>query len=236
MRTQPYARKGPSGPFLRAVACDMTGLLPPALALALLLASAGCGDRERAPVSAQTSTTDAVSSGPGTPAGPATSLAPATTPGGAAPTATTRGGTTPVSVPGRAPRAYLTAVRVAGHEGFDRVVFEFRGETAPGYDVRYVPEPVREDGSGREVPLAGSAALQVRMNDASGAELVGEQVKMTYTGPRRFRPGGTRLVQEVAWTGDFEGYLTWAMGVSAEVPFRVSTLSSPARLVVDVGP
>ncbi len=62
-------------------------------------------------------------------------------------------GTTPVVVHATNTRtALLTAVRAARHEGFDRVVFQF-SNVLPGYDVRYVRKPVRQDGSGRIVPV-----------------------------------------------------------------------------------
>jgi hypothetical protein len=71
--------------------------------------------------------------------------------------------TVPVEEPGSASEtALLTHVRVARHEGFDRVVFEFRN-MLPGYRVEYVEGPLAEDGSGNPVELEGSASLVVRM-------------------------------------------------------------------------
>ncbi len=69
--------------------------------------------------------------------------------------------------------ALLSGVRVASHEGYDRVVFEFRNGV-PGYDVRYVEPPILADGSGEEVPVAGGAALVVRMEPALDADLTQE--------------------------------------------------------------
>ena len=55
----------------------------------------------------------------------------------------------------------------------------------------------------------------------------------TYTGPDRVR-GDTSVVTEVVRTGDFEANLSWAIGVRREVPFRVTVLDGPARVVVDL--
>lgn len=128
--------------------------------------------------------------------------------------------------------ALLTAVRAAPHEGFDRVVFEF-SNGVPGADVRYVDPPVRADGSGDVVAVAGKAVLLVRMTPALDADLTLETAPPTYTGPTRFTPA-TRAVAELVRTGGFEAVLTWAVGVSGKRPFRVVRLDDPPRLVIDV--
>lgn len=128
--------------------------------------------------------------------------------------------------------ALLSGVRVAGHEGYDRVVFEFQNGV-PGYDVRYLEPPILADGSGEEVPVAGGAALVVRMEPALDADLTQESAPTTYTGPTRFSPS-TSAVVELVRTGGFEAVLTWAVGVDEKRPFRVTRLESPARIVLDV--
>ena len=142
--------------------------------------------------------------------------------------------TSPVSVAPTATdgHALLTAVRAARHEGFDRVVFEF-SNAVPGYAVEYVEEPVHADGSGEEVPVDGEHVVLVRLENASGADLSKEDAPQTYTGPTRFDPG-TPEVAELVRVGDFEGVLTWAIGVRDRVPFRVTTLDGPPRVVVDL--
>ena len=157
-----------------------------------------------------------------------------------APTSTTEdragpgfgGATTATSTPGVGP-AFLTAVRVARQDGFDRVVFEFDGGP-PGSRVEYVARPITEDGSGEEVTVEGAAVLQVRMEQAASARLSGENVLLTYTGPKRLRPPGTATVVELVQTGDFEAVLTWVVGTRQRAPFKVTTLRGPLRLVVDV--
>lgn len=201
--------------------------------LAVLLAACGSGDDDEdggVAVGVPLTTSSTVAA----PAGDA----PSTTT--AAPTTTATGGTvaggfslTPVSLPAAGETAFLTAVRAAGQDGFDRVVFEFVAGL-PGYKVGYVERPVRQDGSGNEMEVAGQAVLEIRMSPASGAEVSASGVRTTYTGPDRLRPRGGSVVTEVVRVGDFEAQLTWVVGTSARSPFKVTTLGSPARLVVDV--
>jgi hypothetical protein len=126
----------------------------------------------------------------------------------------------------------LTDVRAAAHDGYDRLVFQFRNGL-PGYDVRYVERPVVADGSGDEVEVDGGSVLLIRMEPALDADLTQESAPQTYSGPQRFTPT-TTAVAELVRTGGFEAVLTWAAGVDEKRPFLVSTLDSPARLVIDV--
>jgi len=127
--------------------------------------------------------------------------------------------------------ALLERVAVGHHEGFDRVVFQFRGEGVPGYRVEYVEPPLKEDGSGDPVEISGSAFVVVRMEPASGFDLNTGEGELVYKGPKRLP--GTGVVKEVVRTGDFEAVLTWAVGLDAQVPFLVTTTASPSRLIVD---
>jgi hypothetical protein len=127
--------------------------------------------------------------------------------------------------------ALLERVAVGHHEGFDRVVFQFRGTGLPGYRVEYVEPPLKEDGSGNPVDVAGNAFVTVRMEPASGFDLNTGEGVLVYKGPKRLP--GTGVVKDVVRTGDFEAVLTWAIGLEAKVPFLVTTTASPARLIVD---
>lgn len=128
--------------------------------------------------------------------------------------------------------ALLTDIRVAQHDGYARVVFEFSNEV-PGYAVRYVERPVVADGSGEKVEVAGSNVLLVRMEPALDADLGKESAPPTYLGPTRFSPDA-KVIAELVRTGGFEAVLTWAIGMNDKVPFLVSTLDSPPRLVIDL--
>lgn len=129
------------------------------------------------------------------------------------------------------PRANMTALRAAHQPGFDRIVFEFTG-TAPGFEAEYVDKPLHEDGSGNEVPLRGQFALHVRMENASGFDF--DKGAPSYNGPYRLRPADTTVVEELARTGDFEGVLSWAIGVKTKAGFRVRQLSDPPRLQIEI--
>ncbi|KGH48077.1 hypothetical protein IN07_04335 [Modestobacter caceresii] len=123
----------------------------------------------------------------------------------------------------------VTEVRAAPHEGFERVVFELAGSGTPGWRVEYVDAPSSQ-GSGDAVAVPGSAFLQVTLQGTSypyetGAEEVAR-------GP--VSVSGTDTVQGVVYDATFEGTSVAWIGTSAEVPFRVSALSDPTRLVVEV--
>ncbi|MGZ8702393.1 MAG: AMIN-like domain-containing (lipo)protein [Gaiellaceae bacterium] len=123
---------------------------------------------------------------------------------------------------------------VGRHEGYDRVVFEFQN-ALPGYRIEYVQPPLKEDGSGKLVDVQGVGVVVVRMEPASGFDLNTDEGVMTYKGPKRIEGSGagTSIVQELVRTGDFEAVLSWAIGLSDKVDFRVRTATSPSRLIVD---
>jgi hypothetical protein len=130
--------------------------------------------------------------------------------------------------------ALLERIAVGRHEGYDRVVFQFKN-ALPGYRVEYVKPPLKEDGSGKPVSVDGNAIVVVRMEPASGFDLNTAEGVMVYKGPRRIEgaSAGTSVVEELVRTGDFEAVLSWAIGLSDKVDFRVTTATSPARLIVD---
>jgi hypothetical protein len=121
----------------------------------------------------------------------------------------------------------LTDVRAGRHTGFDRIVFEFSG-AVPEHRVRYVDRLV-QDGSGKPVSVAGAADLEVVFHGANAHEDDGTPT----ISPRRF-PTGLPAVKEIAQIGDFEAVVTYGIGVDRKRPIKVSTLSNPSRLVIDV--
>ena len=78
--------------------------------------------------------------------------------------------------------------------------------------------------------MAGDAFLVVKLMPAMTAKINGDQVTKTYTGPRRVPGSGS--VQEVVKTGDFEGVVTWVIGLDQERPF--TTEVSDSQLVVEI--
>ena len=131
--------------------------------------------------------------------------------------------------------ALLERVAIGRYEGSDRVGFQFRNHL-PRYRVEYVKPPLKADGSGNVVQIKGNAFLVVRMEPASGFDLAKNEGELVYKGPKRIdgSAAGTSVIQELVRTGDFEAALTWAIGLSDRVDFRVRTSSSPPRLIVDL--
>jgi hypothetical protein len=122
----------------------------------------------------------------------------------------------------------LVDVRAGRHPGFDRVVFEFRGAAVPRHRIGYVDQLV-QDGSGEPVAVAGAADLEVVFHGVNAHDDDGTPT----VGPRRFSTG-LPAVKEVAQTGDFEAVVGYGIGIDRQRPIKVSTLSNPSRLVVDV--
>jgi hypothetical protein len=135
------------------------------------------------------------------------------------------------SDPGRA-IATQTDVRVARHDGFERIVFEFR-DSLPGYVIEYASDQPMQCGSGDPVSVEGSAVLRVRFTPGVAHEMIGENARVTVT-RREWKPG-LAVVREMKLTCDFEAELEWVLGLSEKAPFRVITLLDPARVVLDLG-
>jgi hypothetical protein len=196
-------------------------------ALVVVGGLAGCGS------DAPERTTAATGSSATTPAEPAS-----TTPSTAA-ACTFTGATDAATGGGDAPTRLLTDVRVGAHGCYDRVTFELRPQKGEAdgpvsWKAAYESGPITEDGSGRPVKMKGAAFLVVTMS-ATGADLSQEAAPATYTGPTSIEAAGATRIQQVRRTGDFEGVLTWVIGLDKKRPFRVSTQAAPARVIVDVG-
>jgi hypothetical protein len=121
-------------------------------------------------------------------------------------------------------------VRVGRHTGFDRVVWQFPGAGRPSFQVHYVDQPLA-DGSGDVVDVPGQAFLEVMISsvgipaasapqpqDASAASIA-----------------GTVVAQARPVYGGFEAVGQAFVGVrDRQRPFKVTVLTKPTRLVVDI--
>jgi hypothetical protein len=131
---------------------------------------------------------------------------------------------------GGIPPRLLRGVESLAGPGYDRVVFEFAGgDSVPGYHVEYATTTVRRCGSGDPVAIAGAARLVVRFEPAQAHDERGNA-----TPAERDRALGLPAVKEMKLVCDFEGQVEWVLGVAGAWPYRVSELTAPARLVVDV--
>jgi hypothetical protein len=120
----------------------------------------------------------------------------------------------------------VTAVRASAQSGYDRFVIQFSGPV-PQYTVQpQASATFVQDPSGQRVMLSGSAGLVVTLH--------GAQSSGSYTGSTDQKPAGTAMLKEARQVGDFEGVVTWGLGLSHGACFRAFTLASPSRLVVDV--
>ena len=132
--------------------------------------------------------------------------------------------------------APLVTVRTGRHDCWDRVVFEFDG-SATGYSVRY-GEQVLTDGEGLDlVPwTAGGAHLWVTLR-APAYDDNHEATIPVRSGERPVNVLRYDTLRDVVFGGSFEGYTTFAVGVRARLPFRVTLLPGPgthSRVVLDV--
>jgi hypothetical protein len=134
--------------------------------------------------------------------------------------------TAPKLAPGAGVQAELSAIATGCHATFDRFVIDIRSGT-PGYDVRYVNRIVA-DPSGRPVSLQGSKRIRVIVRQARGHTQVGTNL---------LPAGSTPLcsnLRQVKKAGDFEGVVSFGLGLRRTTGFRVFRLTGPARIVVDV--
>lgn len=130
--------------------------------------------------------------------------------------------------------ALLEDVRI-NHQGCPRIVFEF-SEANPTYEVRYQEPPFSECGSGDQVSTAdwgAEAYLLVSHEPANPVDMDQEGAPATYEGSFDISPGG-RIVKRVRNICRFEAHMDWVIGLDEERPFKVSTLSDPPRIVVDL--
>jgi len=135
------------------------------------------------------------------------------------------------SVPPGVARPVLRHVETAtgASSGYDRVVFEFTGDSVPGYRVEYTTKPVQRCGSGDPVTVSGTGRLIVRFEPAQAHDEHGSLAPA-----ERHRTPGLPAVRELTLICDFEGQVAWVLGIAARSEYRVSELTGPARLVLDV--
>lgn len=121
----------------------------------------------------------------------------------------------------------LVGIRASHRAGRDRVVFEFAGPLPAQRSAAYVDRLIA-DGSGSVVPVAGRAILQVRFAHANAHDDAGRPTaadRVAFATPN---------VVEVVRSGDFEAVTTYGIGLASRQQVRVTTMTNPSRVVVDV--
>jgi hypothetical protein len=128
--------------------------------------------------------------------------------------------------------SHLIRVALEHHKGYDRYLFMFNNDvpgndrpirpTRPAWTAGYVPRSsVVMDESDEAVELEGAAALRIVFRDVVMRRADGGE---TSTHPL---PGDHSL----AFGGDFQGYVTWFLGVDGRRPFRVNFVKDEAVAV-----
>jgi len=116
-------------------------------------------------------------------------------------------------------------VRVGQHLGYDRLVVEFNG-SIPSYSVQ------RRSGTSFTGSPRGQA---VTLGGTNGVLVVVHPVFnwTSYSGPVAFKPDYP-VLREARLVENFEGYQQWALGIQGTPCLRVTILTAPPRLVVDI--
>lgn len=138
------------------------------------------------------------------------------------------GSTAPVEATAQGnPSVLFRTARVAAQSGFDRVVFEYKGDGVPGYRFLYQAE-ANQQATGDVVDLPGSTGLRGFIDG------IAWQDPANYDGPKRISGPGTQNVTVLDVGILFEAMQDPYIGVQAERPFRVTVLRDPTRIVVDI--
>ena len=112
----------------------------------------------------------------------------------------------------------LSKIRIAKNNGFDRIVFEYKGRLN-SYSFYYLPSDRNPEGE--KITIAGKVFMNI--------DLYGHSCKSTDypRGKLKFS-----LIREIIG-GEFEGDVQLTVGLSADNLYRVQELKNPARLVID---
>jgi hypothetical protein len=124
-------------------------------------------------------------------------------------------------------------VEVESSDGVDAITFRFEPQpdapAKPPAHFVYFTEQLITEGEGRPVDVEGEAFVVVSFQ-AVGVDLSGETPVEVYTGPERFDPGFPTL-REAAMLGDFEGQVSWGLGLSDKACYRID--AGPDHLTVE---
>ncbi len=139
----------------------------------------------------------------------------------------------PAGYPDDGPDGLLASIRTEKYAGHDRVVFQFHGRSTPAASVDYRHE-ITTDAADTSVPLSGSAFVHLAFHNArlDTAPVVSDPSKaQRYTGPTRLAPNYP-ILRELATAGDFEGVLSFGLGLSTVS--GLSVITSPGSYALDL--
>jgi hypothetical protein len=190
----------------------------PALILCLILSLTGCAFGG-APVAGGSpgAPSAAAASGPRISPPPVT---PATPPGTSLPDFACAD-----AVGGMVGVADVFAARASEQPGYDRFVLQF-ASIVPTYTVkRQTTAAFKNGATGESVTLVGNAGVLVTVHSATAAT--------TFTGPTDLTHPEFQILVEARQVQDYEGYVSWGLGLSHAACLRAFTLADPPRLVID---
>ena len=121
----------------------------------------------------------------------------------------------------------MTDVRVGSHPGFDRIVYEFASGKRPSVRVTSVAPPFKLDPSDKPVTVDGTAFIQIKLTNVA--------VETVPDAANDIKPGYPTLV-ELRQIAGYEGDATWIAGLNGPACVRISILTAPSRVVLDVRP
>jgi hypothetical protein len=121
--------------------------------------------------------------------------------------------------------ANVTDVRVGQQTDYDRFVLQF-DSPVPTYTAKRQTSPTfAMTPSGSPITLSGTYGVLVTVHVAAETA--------SYNGSTDMSHGEFRIIKEARLTQDFEGYVSWALGLDHAACMRTFTLTGPSRLIVD---
>lgn len=126
----------------------------------------------------------------------------------------------------------LVDIRAAHHPGYDRIVFEFEGRVPSTRTLEWVHELWYDSaGPERRAHVAGYAFLRLQFTPAWGLRF--DTGNSSYG--RKDRAYALPNLAEVKEIGDWEGYLTFGIGLMQKTNIvRTLKLTHPSQFVVDI--
>jgi len=122
--------------------------------------------------------------------------------------------------------AFANAIRAGSHAGYDRVVVEFKNGQPGSVSIRpQAGTTFHQAPSGKADVLAGRNGILVIIR--------GADAHTAYSGVRDIKTSSPSLA-EVRVIEDFEGQISLGLGVKQAACYKVSMLTNPVRLVIDV--
>jgi hypothetical protein len=112
-----------------------------------------------------------------------------------------------------------------GCTGAVTLTFRPNHNRPPSCSAKYAPGPFTEDASGKAVTVSGSAFLVVRCEPARSYDPLSGATTYRAPASKHIPISGTGSVQDMASTGDFEGVMSWVIGVDKQRPFSAGETS-----------